>query len=1047
MKSRLYLLGLVLALCMPLSHSQSQPASTVAVQGQSAVINATRQISGNVSGTALQNARTGTDFHIIVSNLPSDKPLQLDLGFAEIENKNPGQRLFNVDVNGKRALTSFDVVSEAGGPFRSVVKRFTITPTDGRLDFRFTATTGEAIINYIQITGNGVERLIAMPSPQSASATMDDDFISADQLAPFDAEEGLITLDGTRDTWNSGVPVGGIGTGKFELLPNGQFGNFTINNSWDLPVLRPQGTFVAIAAKVASRRGGARLVQVKPTNSRGEAIYKNHTNMTRGKYSGNFPFGQVEFDDDTFPLTATIESWSPLIPHNTDDSSLPAAVVNVIVKNPQKYPVAVGVAFSWEDINGRGGSLLPGDQHGYSTPSQHQDAETTGIKGFQITSPALPQGRSATFTGDYFVGTPIKSVGITRNLAWNPRTESIPWWNTFVNNLRLTRIPSSPATVAGKSGEGPMASTLCVSFNLAPNETRRVPFIVAWHLPRIVTMDSTSGQASEEATHSSERFDSAIEIASYLASHRHDFYEQTKEWVEMIERATVPRWLKTHALNSLFPLRSNSILLRNSRFAMLDSPADMKGMLGPADLKLGSSDFTLTMFPALERTELNLYARAQDADTGRIPRYVGNIHGALAGFDRELLGTDWYDPTSSWLLGIARYWRETGDDATLDALRPAIIKARDYVVTQLQSASEDAADNVFSAFGNLDEARAMSRLKAAAALRTTQEILGESSEAINQLIQTQIEQVSLTGESTFAPLLSGIYAARAAGATPIMDDDTINRYLDAVHEQNFDDFKPVPLMSSTQQTVGQRLSALAPLQSYIGALGLQSGAPEVGISPYVRMFQVAYGAQKAPWKQALLYNAPAASQPSLRYSRSAMSAWSIWRGLSGVIYDKPNQRLLIKPTSITTSTLDMEIPVFTADFWGWLQYNAAESTGTLAITRVTAETTPSLLSIASTIAIDGAPRDLVTFTEPFEIETGASLEFDGWPARPSGTVTPRKYVPPVIVEDDETTGTLTADDGTTATETNNGQPEFNPETDMEPDEPTSDQTPDEASHE
>src|SRR5690606_15603900 len=115
----------------------------------------------------------------------------------------------------------------------------------------------------------------------------------------------------TRDTWNSGVPVGGIGTGKFELLPNGQFGNFTINNSWDLPVLRPQGTFVAIAAKVASRRGGARLLQVKPTNSRGEPIYKNHTTMTRGKYSGNFPFGQVEFDDDKFPLTPTVESWSP----------------------------------------------------------------------------------------------------------------------------------------------------------------------------------------------------------------------------------------------------------------------------------------------------------------------------------------------------------------------------------------------------------------------------------------------------------------------------------------------------------------------------------------------------------------------------------------------------------------------------------------------------------------------------------------------------------------------------------------------------------------
>lgn len=989
-------------------------AVTTSITGSPQVVSTTEKITGAAAGTSLQTARKGTDFHIIVKGLPSDGPVELELGFAEVENRAPGERVFNVDVNNKRALLAFDIVAEAGGANRSIVKKFTITPANGELDFHFTALKGAALVNYLRVRGTGVNTLIAAPSPTSAGAVdNDDDLIPADAQASYNAEKGAIHLDGTSETWNSGVPVGGIGTGKFELLPNGQFGNFTISNSWDLPVLRPRGTFIAIAAKAVSGKGGARLLQVSPADHRGKKIYPDHPGMSEGDFFGEFPFAKLEMKDEKFPLRATIEAWSPVVPHNPEDSSLPAAVVNVVVQNPQKYPLSVGLAFSWEDIAGRGGSLLPGDQHGFAASSTHQDVATSSVTGIRIASSHSTQDRAATFTGDYFIGTPIKGAIITRNLAWNPRGQTIPWWNNFSRRLRLDKIPSSAASSSGPSGSsGPMASSICVSFNLAPKETRRIPFIVSWHTPKIVTLDSASGDPSVEELAYAQRFDDSVAVASYLAKNRRDLRSQTDEWTDMLDRATVPQWLKSHARNSLFPLHTNTVLLKNNRFAVLESPADMRGMLGGIDVAEGAADFLLSMFPDLHKTELDLYARAQTAD-GKIPRYVGNIHGALSGFDQKLLGSAWYDPTSAWLLELVRYWRETGDYAHVDGLKPVISKARDYLQTQLSASSDEADINVLTQLGGFSHGEMLSKARAAAALDAAAALLGEPASAANGS-QTKTKAMTDATTATFAAMLAGNYSARAAAMPALYSNAELTPLLRDLRNELFSTSKPVPLMESASGAGGVSMPTL--LQPYLGAVALQVGLPDFGLEPYLRMFQIAYGAQKAPWKQALVYDAPAAAKPVLRYHRSAMGAWSVWRALSGAVYDKPNQRLFLNPISITTGTAELEIPVLTPDFWAWLKYNAADSTGTLSITKVLAETTPTLTGVASGVSVDGTLIDPVSFTEPVLLEKGAVMTMTGWPG-PSGSATwarPQVELPP----DDDTTATLNLDDGpTTPTET------------------------------
>ena len=47
------------------------------------------------------------------------------LHFAELNEKEPGKRVFNLSINGKTVLTDLDVFQEAGGRFKALVKQFT----------------------------------------------------------------------------------------------------------------------------------------------------------------------------------------------------------------------------------------------------------------------------------------------------------------------------------------------------------------------------------------------------------------------------------------------------------------------------------------------------------------------------------------------------------------------------------------------------------------------------------------------------------------------------------------------------------------------------------------------------------------------------------------------------------------------------------------------------------------------------------------------------------------------------------------------------------
>ena len=75
----------------------------------------------------------------------------LRLYFTEPHNHQPGQRVFDISLGRRKLLSRFDVVKEAGGPHRMVVKEFKKVTVAGALQLSFKASKGKPLLSGLEV--------------------------------------------------------------------------------------------------------------------------------------------------------------------------------------------------------------------------------------------------------------------------------------------------------------------------------------------------------------------------------------------------------------------------------------------------------------------------------------------------------------------------------------------------------------------------------------------------------------------------------------------------------------------------------------------------------------------------------------------------------------------------------------------------------------------------------------------------------------------------------------------------------------------------------
>jgi uncharacterized protein (DUF608 family) len=166
--------------------------------------------------------------------------------------------------------------------------------------------------------------------------------------------------------WSNGVPLGGIGCGKIELLTDGSFANATIYNNWDTRTGFLKGCFFAVCCDDGTTKV-ARMLRLAPNCADSniadvERIHKQRLglpdyseyeaveNIAGTEYIGSFPFATIRFEDSALPIRITLDAFSPLIPHDIENSSLPVAFLTFTLDNRTEKTVRASLLVSWEDI-------------------------------------------------------------------------------------------------------------------------------------------------------------------------------------------------------------------------------------------------------------------------------------------------------------------------------------------------------------------------------------------------------------------------------------------------------------------------------------------------------------------------------------------------------------------------------------------------------------------------------------------------------------------------------------------------------------------------
>ena len=140
-----------------------------------------------------------------------------------------------------------------------------------------------------------------------------------------------------------GMPVSGICSGQLYLGGDGRLWHWDIFNQRNFSGTK--GSHYAAPLTPASP-----VEQGFALRLGGKTIALDRTGFSDISFRGEYPIVRVEYRDAAVPLAVQLEAFSPFIPLNTDDSSLPATVMQFTLTNTSAAPVEAALVGTLENV-------------------------------------------------------------------------------------------------------------------------------------------------------------------------------------------------------------------------------------------------------------------------------------------------------------------------------------------------------------------------------------------------------------------------------------------------------------------------------------------------------------------------------------------------------------------------------------------------------------------------------------------------------------------------------------------------------------------------
>ncbi|MEN8227398.1 MAG: GH116 family glycosyl hydrolase [Bacteroidota bacterium] len=477
-------------------------------------------------------------------------------------------------------------------------------------------------------------------------------------------------------------PMGGIGAGMIALEGTGGISHLSVRNKPD--IFNEPFMFAAITVK--GIENGAKVLEgpmadwkVFGNSATGNGMGKGadgYPHFEKATFSTRFPFATVDLEDNDIPLEVSITGWSPFIPGDAENSSLPLVSLEYTLRNSSGKAVEALFSFHSENF----------------MQIENTGATVSGIRnGFLLSQSCLPE--KTHYKGDFAVFTDHKNT--VTDLAWfrggwfDARTMIWKDLSEFTYEKDTTTMRSTGAS-------------LYVPVELEPGEEETIRLQMAWHVPhsdlRIgpeptddekekaqeATCDPGTGCCPPEGGLYYEpwyagQYKDINELIGYWSKRYNDLRSESSLFSNAFYQSSLPDEVLEAVAANLTILKSPTVLRqKDGRLWAFEGCSDASGCCyGSCTHVWNYAQAIPHLFPDLERTLRETeFEVSQDQSGHQTFRTAIPIrptdHNFHAASDGQLGG----------IMKMHREWRISGDTKWMKERLPAVKRSLDYCISQ-----------------------------------------------------------------------------------------------------------------------------------------------------------------------------------------------------------------------------------------------------------------------------------------------------------------------------------------------------------------------------
>jgi uncharacterized protein (DUF608 family) len=479
-------------------------------------------------------------------------------------------------------------------------------------------------------------------------------------------------------------PLGGIGAGMVCLEGNGCISHVSVRHKPD--VYNEPYMFAAIAVKGLEH--GAKVLEGPvqdhkifglPHSGNGNSgTDYGFPRFENARFEARFPFGTVSLRDDDIPLDVEIRGWSPFIPGDEDNSSLPVAALEYTFRNTSGSDMEMVFSYHSENFM----RIRDEDVWGSTYPERGHSIRRIR-NGFLLSQECTPEHPE--FKGDFAIYT---LEDATVDYRWFQGG----WFDAHTRlwkDIEHLQMPADTAT------EGSTGASLYIPVRLSAGESKTIHLLFSWHVPHSLmthgtdtrklaapVCDPATGCCSPEYTSQfyepwyDEKFDDIMQVTAYWSEQFGTLSQETEKFSNTLFASDLPPEVMEAVSANLSILKSPTVLRqRDGRLWAYEGCFDCQSGCchGSCTHVWNYAQAIPHLFPRLERTLRETEFMVSQDEKGH-QNFRSSLPIQPAGHDFHAAA----DGQLGGIIKVYREWRISGDTQWLKSLWPEVKASFDY---------------------------------------------------------------------------------------------------------------------------------------------------------------------------------------------------------------------------------------------------------------------------------------------------------------------------------------------------------------------------------